>query len=291
MSSRIIYKVLKSSYASKKIFNRMLANPARSGNAVSKKKMKRNLLVEEKEIEGFKVVTVESKKALNNHIIFLHGGAYIAAANAGHRRIIEKLALTYNFRVTFIDYPLAPGHHAEYTMEILHKSYKALLESSKEDTFYLFGDSAGGGLALAFLELLRDEGDLELPEKTVLMSPWLDVSLSNVAINTYLEKEVLLHFEGLRECARLYAGNLNLKDPLISPIYGNLENLKAIKVFVSDHELFYPDCILLNENAASAEGTAVELSIKEKMIHDWIILPIRESKETIQEIATFFLGD
>jgi len=290
MSSGIAYKILKSTNASKRIFKRLLSKPARGGNAVSKKKMKRSLQIKEWELDGFKLLTAENSSTENKHIIFLHGGAYIAEANAGHRRIIEKLALSYNFRVTFIDYPLAPEHQAAYTMEILHKAYKAILKNSKEDTFYLFGDSAGGGLALSFMQVLRDEGELELPEKTVLLSPWLDISLSNKEIENFLDKEVLLHFESLRECGRLYAGNLDLKDPRISPIYGNLDHLNTIKVFASNYELLYPDCVLLKEKADSARGTSLELTIRDRMIHDWVILPGRESERTLKEIADFFLA-
>ena len=76
---------------------------------------------------------------------------------------------------------------------------------------------------------------------------------------------------------------------MVSPLFGNLEHISNIKVFVSSHELFYPDCKLLAENAKTAEGTDIEFRVREKMVHDWAILPIRERDETIAEIAAFLL--
>ena len=69
-----------------------------------------------------------------------------------------------------------------------------------------------------------------------------------------------------------------------------MSDLHNLKVYVSSHELFYPDCMLLKEKIELAEGTNIDLSIKYKMVHDWVIFPIPESDETIKEIAHFFSG-
>ena len=63
----------------------------------------------------------------------------------------------YGLKVTFIDYPLAPEHTYEKTHEIVMKHTERLQLKNYGDEFYLFGDSAGGGLALAVLQILRDE--------------------------------------------------------------------------------------------------------------------------------------
>ena len=127
-----------------------------------------------------------------------------------------------------------------------------------------------------------------MPLKIAIVSLWLDISMSNPGIKDYVEKDILLNLKGLINCGKLYAGQLDLKDPVVSPIYGNLEGLPQIKIWVSDCELFYPDCILLNDKLNSAHGTTSDLVVKKKMIHDWIILPIREREETIAEIADYF---
>lgn len=275
---------------SEKTFASLVNSPERGTNNVSKKKMERGLDVKEVDIEGFKMITVQSHSATNKHIIFLHGGAYVAEAMKGHKFIIEELACKYSFKVSFIDYPLAPEHSAQTTLQIVKKAYKQVASDNGQDTLYLFGDSAGGGLALALLQTLRDKGKERMPQKTVLFSPWLDISMCNPEIDKYVPVDVLLSKDGLKKCGELYAKEIAHNDPIVSPLYGNLENLSAIKIFVSDCELFYPDCCLLKDKLDKVNGSSCELHIKSSMIHDWIMIPIRERDEAIKETAEFFMN-
>lgn len=284
----MISKTLKSSSFSEKTFDKMLNNPDRGTSQVSKDKFKSKLIVAETNVEGFKLITVSSEESSNKHIIFLHGGAYVAEAVKGHRLLIEDLVLMYGFKVTFIDYPLAPEHNAEQTIRIVEKAFKLIENRYPDDDFLLLGDSAGGGLALSLLQILRDSNNENIPTKTVLLSPWLDVSMSNPDIFKFTEKDVLLSYQGLKDCGELYAQDMDLLDARVSPLYGNLEDLANIKIFVSDSELFYPDCLLLKEKLDSVKGSTASLTIKEEMIHDWVVLPIKERKETIVEIVEFF---
>lgn len=291
LTSKIIYKALKSSNVMDKTFKKLLSDPKRGNGAFSSKRINSKLSTREQSIEGFQLMTLQHSDSTKKHILFLHGGAYIAEANSGHRRFLEELVLRHKLKATYFDFPLAPEHQAVYTLKILEKAYYALQDAFPEDEIYLAGDSAGGGLALAFLQVLAGKKAGRIPQKTVLISPWLDISMSNPEIMDYVKKDVLLRFDSLKDCGRLYAGSLDLKDPLVSPIYGNLEKLGALKVFVSTHELFYPDCMLLQHKVASAKGTSMELTVKQEMIHDWVILPIKERDETIREMAEFLNGD
>ncbi|MFO7671096.1 MAG: alpha/beta hydrolase [Bacteroidales bacterium] len=286
--SKILYHTLKSINFSGRVFNRLLNNPKRNTSVLSPARFKKKLNVEKTEIDGFNVLTMRTAEASNGHIIFLHGGAYIAEAVKGHRYLIEKFALSDAFKVSFIDYPLAPENNALTTLRIVAKAYREIINSNPQDTIFLLGDSAGGGLALALLQLLKKNSDTGMPLKTALLSPWLDISMSNPDMINYIDTDILLNVKGLIECGKLYADQLDVKDPMVSPLFGNLENLSQIKIWVSDYELFYPDCVLLNKKLNAADGSKSSLIVKEKMIHDWIIFPIRERDETIVEIADFF---
>jgi acetyl esterase/lipase len=272
---------------SERVFTQLLKHPPRNTNKVSAEKMDTQLTVKEQEIDGFKLLTIQGPAAMNKHIIFLHGGGYLAEAIKGHRYIIEKLAKEYAFKVSFVDYPLAPENYALKTVDVVKKAYRKIANEHREDTILLFGDSAGGGLALALLQELRNDKSIRMPLKTVLVSPWVDVSMSNPKIKDYTEKDVLLSVKGLKEFGKLYAGELNLKNPLVSPIFGNHENLGEFKIFVSDSELLYPDAVLLHNKLNAASGSSASIVVKEKMIHDWIVLPIKERDETIRDIAEF----
>lgn len=286
--SQLIYRILQIASLNERIFEKMLDDPPRGKAAVSAKKLHTSLQVKEQWVRGCNILTLAASPSAQKHIFFLHGGAYVAEATSGHRNLIEMLVRDYGYRVTFINYPLAPEHDILHSLEVLEEAYRLVVSQYEEDLFCLMGDSAGGGLALALLQRLRDKDVAARPEKTVLFSPWLDAGMTNTGIDTLVDKDVLLHQEGLIACGKLYAGGLEPEDPRLSPIYGNLDNLADIKVFVSTHELFYPDCILLTEKAAAARNTHVDLSVKERMVHDWVILPVAERDEALNEVAFFF---
>lgn len=285
--AQVVYKTLDILNLNEKIFEKLREDPPRDKEAVSARKIHRSLQAEERSVDGFSMLTISESPSARKHIFFLHGGAYVAEANAGHRQLIERMARDYGYRITFINYPLAPEHNLITCLEILERAFQLLVAEYQGDEFFLAGDSAGGGLALSFLQQLRDSGAERRPAKTVLFSPWLDVSMSNPGIDTLVEKDVLLDRAGLIACGQLYADGLDLQDPRLSPIYGNMDDLSQIKVFVSTHELFYPDCIRLLEKCAIAKNTFLHLSVKERMVHDWVILPLKEKDQALEEMASF----
>ena len=148
--SKILYHSLELFNFSEKAFYRLLNNPKRNTNVISTARFKKKLNVEKVEIDGFNLLTMRTAEATNKHIIFLHGGAYVAEAVKGHRYLIEKLALPNAFKVSFIDYPLAPENRFTSTLVLRAKAYREIIHSYPRDTIFLLGDSAGGGLALAF---------------------------------------------------------------------------------------------------------------------------------------------
>ena len=208
----------------------------------------------------------------------------------GHKIIIEKMAKKYNLKVTFIDYPLAPENDIQKAHKILSKTYKKITSKYKNDEFFLFGDSSGGGLALSFLQQLKNKNDVPFPNKTVLMSPWVDVSMTNNEIKNFEEKDPLLPLNGLITTGKQFAGNLDTQDPLISPIYGNMDNLKDIFLIFGTNEIFYPDCLKLNNKLKTSTGTTVKVKVGKNMCHDWILAPLKETNETIDEICNFYLN-
>jgi len=283
----VMYRSLATVNMQERIFDRLLNKPKRGSNHFSSKKFNKKLETTERWIDGFLMLTVQNSKAINKHIVFFHGGGYTMEALKQHRKLVEDLALLYNFKVSYLDYPLFPEYSAIQTHKMVKKAYQQLTESYTNDNFYFLGDSAGGGLALALVQILRDQKSSYLPKKTVLLSPWLDVTLSNPEIENYIQKDVILHREGLKEMGRRYAKEINLKSPEISPIYASMHNLSDLLVFVSSHEIFYPDCKLLKEKADNAQGTSCKLIVKDKMIHDWMILPIRERNESLEKMVSF----
>ena len=266
-----------------------MENPRRDTDFFNRKNFRKEFITEEEFIDSFQAITVKTEESLNRHVIFLHGGGYVLRAVRSHKNIVERMVKKYNLKVTFVDYPLAPEHTADKTHEVLMKAYKSVTEKNIEDEFYFFGDSAGGGLALAFLQEARDKNVIPFPEKTVLMSPWPDISMTNKEIKKFEKKDPLLPVQSLIKIGKQYVGNLDLKSPLVSPIYGNMDNLGEIMLLFGTNEVFYPDCMKLSDMLNVAKGTVVEPYIGKNLCHDWILAPLKETGKALDAIGEFYL--
>ena len=102
------------------------------------------------------------------------------------------------------------------------------------------GDSSGGGLALAQAQRLRDKGVAPL-DGLVLIAPWVDVTLANPEIADYEAKDHMLSVKKLRRSGRWWAGERDVRDPLVSPAYGSYDRLPRTLVTQGDHDILYPD--------------------------------------------------
>lgn len=282
----LIMKIL----MTKKLLGIAVKHPPRTKGEIVPKSMKSKFDVSTIVVDGRQVVTMKSKqKASQKHILFLHGGAYILGAVFLHWKMIQRIIETTGFTVTLLDYPLAPEQDYRQTHEMVQHTFQQLSQIYPNDQFYVMGDSAGGGLALAFLQSLRAGGVERFPQKTVLFSPWVDVSMTNPKIADVEKRDLLLSGSVLQKAATLYANGADLKSPPLSPLYGDLQNLGKIALFVGGDEIFAADCQVLKEKL---EKTNTELQYFEypHMQHDWVMFPIPEGKKALQQACDFLLN-
>lgn len=112
-------------------------------------------------------------------VLYLHGGAYYVMSAATHRYITISVSKYTDCRVFAVNYRLAP--ECRWPGQI-HDAVSAYLRLTRDlkippQNIIIAGDSAGGGLTLALLMYLRDNG-FDLPCGTILMSPWVDLTMS-----------------------------------------------------------------------------------------------------------------
>ncbi len=271
----------------RKIAARMFLKPKRSTQFKYPNRLKKGLTTDQFLVKNRNVVTFEPKDLnVNRHIFFLHGGAYSVEANPGHWWMIEQLVKKSFFKLSFIDYPLSPEHSYKESHEMVFLAYSKIIENHPTDIFYFLGDSAGGGFCLSFAQSLRRKSFSKMPEKIVLLSPWIDISLSNPEIKKLERKDLLLSPKSLLICSHNFADDLDLKDPIVSPLYGNMVDLNSIGIFVGTHEILLPDCRKLKKKI---EASNTELLYKEyeAMQHDWIIIPIKERDILMKDIVEY----
>lgn len=250
----------------------------------------KDFITDEWEVDGYRVITVSNADSADTHVIFLHGGGYVTEATAAHRHVIEELVKRHKLKVSFIDYPLAPENKYDRTHEVVMEAYKQITIKNYGDKFCLFGDSAGGGLALALLQRLRDEKVIPFPERTALVSPWVDLSISNPNMKQYEDKDPLITLDGLAVAAGHYIGGGDPSNTLVSPIFGRMDNLGEIFISVGTNEVLKPDCMLLRDKITAAYGSQVTFYEGEKMIHDWILaVPLfPESMKLLDMVGEFY---
>lgn len=236
--------------------------------------------VESRDMFGCQMVIFNGAEDVERLIIYLHGGIYVNEIRPTHISFCDRLAKKVNAAVYAPIYPLAPNHTYEETYEIVERLYEHLMGLGKP--VIIMGDSAGGGLSVAFCEYLLEKG-LDQPEMLIPISPWLDVSMSGDYDK--VEFDPMLGVDGLREMGETWAGELDPKDYKVSPMFGDVKGLARTLLFVGTHEIFHPDVVKFHEKLI-ANGVDAELVIGEEMTHVYAIYPIvSESKEAFNTIV------
>lgn len=222
-------------------------------------------------------------------VYYLHGGGYIACSPVTHRGLTSHLSRAAKARVFALDYRRAPEHKFPAALEDAVNGYRLLLETGlKPHQIIIGGDSAGGGLAAATLIALRDRG-LPLPAAAFLLSPWTDLAATGRSLVTNEELDPMLSGKVAAQLARLYYGTASPRDPLVSPLYGDLIGLPPLLIYVSDTEVLLDDSTRLAERAQK-HGVKVDLRIRHNLPHVWpvfVAFKLPEARQTIGEIAEF----
>jgi monoterpene epsilon-lactone hydrolase len=246
-------------------------------------------LVYKFQLNGRNVFTLKPKTKNNTgkHILYLHGGAYVQRFNRFHWEFLAGLVKRTNCTITAPDYPLAPVYTYNESFEMVSELYKQLISTENTDDLIIMGDSAGGGFALALAQKMRNE-KINHPGQIILLSPWLDITLTNPDITDIDPHDPFLGKESLQQAGKLYAGNMNPDYYLLSPINGPLDGVGKISVFAGSNEILVADVRKL-KFLAKSKGIDLNYYEYENMVHAWMFLNFPESKRAKQQIIDLIL--
>lgn len=237
--------------------------------------------VEQQKQQNRTVFTITPKEGIKNDtvILYLHGGAYVAEMSQKHWEFIQAIVQDTGATVILPDYPLTPKYHYQDVFHMIVPVYTQLLQKTDSQNIIIIGDSAGGGMALALCEYLQEKQIME-PRKAILISPWLEVSLENPAIDSVQKDDKKLNKESLKIAGLAYAGGNqeNLKNYLVSPLYGNVENLNNIVIYTGTYDILNPDVKELVKKNAN-----IVVKEYEGKSHIWLIDEREEAKEEYQD--------
>lgn len=224
--------------------------------------------IETQEFQSRKVFIVYPKDSKTDlTIIYFHGGSYMAEATKEHWEFIQKLAIDTNSTVIMPDYPLAPKANYKDVFDFAEPLYKETIKNIDTNQLIVMGDSAGGGLALGLMEKISSE-DVKIPNKIMLISPWLDTRLTNPDIDEVQKRDKQLNKETLRLAGIAYS--LGDDNYLVNPIDGDLSKLKNITIFTGKDDILNPDVYVL-KNKAVEQGIEIEVKEYENANHIWVI--------------------
>jgi monoterpene epsilon-lactone hydrolase len=225
----------------------------------------------------------------NRLVLYVHGGAYVYGN--GDAGIFEAILIAdrVGIPVLSVDYRMPPDHPFPAAVDDIVSVYKQLLESRSPQTIIFGGTSAGGGLALAALHQLRT---LELPFPGAIYAgtPWADLTKTGDTLytNETLDR-ILVTYDGrLSAAAELYAGEADLKNPLISPVYGDFVGFPPTMLTTGTRDLFLSD-VARTHRKLRQSGAIADLHVYEGMSHaGYLVSPeTPESKNMYEELRYF----
>jgi epsilon-lactone hydrolase len=222
-------------------------------------------------------------------VLYFHGGGYVMGSGAAYRNYCSQIAQRVGAAVFVVDYGLAPEHPFPKALNDVEVAYRGL-ENAGFSKLVIAGDSAGGGLALSLIQLFSQKtshGSPARPLGGVLLSPWTDLSLSGMSLDSRAEADPILSRESLDEAARQYLGNRDRRDRKASPLFGEFTGLPPILIQVGEDEILLDDARRTAE-AIRAQGGDVRLDVWQGMTHVFSSnLQLEASKQALDQIGFF----
>jgi acetyl esterase/lipase len=246
------------------------------------------LNVQKREIEDIDAYEIRAEGASNKGVIlFFHGGGFTLGSTEDHLDLCGKLSAVSGCCVLSVDYRLAPENKFPAALEDCLISYLWLLKRGiKPSNIVLAGISSGGNLALSVLLHLKEKG-VELPAGAVCMSPPVDLLFPGHSIVTNKGKDWITS-ERLNNLRKIYLKGGNAKDPLVSPLYGDLRGLPPIMIQVGSHELLLDDIIEFHKKSLDSD-VEVTFELWKDMFHCFQIFSshIEEGQNAINSAGDY----
>lgn len=236
--------------------------------------------ISESKYGKMKVLTI-NKNGKGKLIYYLHGGSYLHDPDPYHFKMLNKIVEKTDAVVVMPIYPKAPWYDFKDAYNNVLGLYR---EISQKSDVVLMGDSAGGGFALGLISEIN-RLKLKKEKMTILISPWLDLTMTNPKIQEYQKVDPWLNSDSLKVAAKFWAKGANLKDPRLSPIYANLSLYKDVVIFTGTRDILYPDILLFSEKL-NEKNIDHKLIVGKNLNHDYPLFPIPEAKNAIDMIIS-----
>ncbi|MBV1907446.1 MAG: alpha/beta hydrolase [Pseudomonadales bacterium] len=221
---------------------------------------------EEIETNGVKSAWTRAGDVSDKVIMYLHGGGYVIGSLTTHRPLVADLSRASNRKMLAVDYRLAPEHPFPAAVDDAVSAYSWLLSQNySANDIIIAGDSAGGGLTIATMLKLKEQG-IALPQAGVCLSPWVDLEAIGDTMTSKASVDPMVQKDGLLQMAATYLAGADARNPLAAPLYGDLEGLPPLLIQVGTSETLLADARRLAIKAIQA-GVNVSYEEWPEMVH------------------------
>ena len=237
---------------------------------VPREKMRRKfpkLVFGDHAVDGLAIESVCAVESPARVILYLHGGAFFMGSPASYRNRAMRLSYRCHAKVFVPDYRLAPEHAYPAALDDALAAWKSVQALQRGAPIFVAGDSAGGGLSLSLLLRLRDLG-FAMPNGSILLSPWTDLTVSGSSVDGNRRKELWFTRKHLETWASYYVGRADARSPYLSPVFAELSGLPPLLLLAGEDEALLDDALRVRDAATSA-GTDARVLIGKGMQHDW----------------------
>lgn len=240
-------------------------------------------------LAGLNAEEIRPNNEATQLILHLHGGAFFIGSLKTHRAFLTQVAARTQMQVIHVDYPLSPEHQHPEAIDALFDLYHTLLDQGiQAKDIILSGDDSGANLALA-LALKIQQAELPQVSGLVLLSPFLDLSLTSESLRYNRKHDALLSIETLETGIAYYVSKqIDPSAPTISPLFADLTGLPPTLIQVGSKAILLDDAQRFKDKAEQA-NLKVSFKLYTGMWHNFqLFYPwFDEAKQAIADFAEF----
>ena len=241
-------------------------------------------------IAGVRAEEIKPQAHSTQMILHIHGGAFFVGSLNTHRAFLSEVAARTQMQVLHLDYPLAPENPFPEAGDAIYDVYQQLLDQGVlPKDIIISGDSCGANLALALVLRIKEENKQQLPSGLILMSPFLDLTLTGESMRYNQKHDALLSIEALEIGIEHYVPkHLDRSLAPLSPIFGDFEGLPPTLVQIGSKEILLSDAQRFEEKAKAAHVKVI-YKLYTGMWHNFQMFSpwFDEAKRSLADIAEF----
>ncbi|HMH19379.1 MAG TPA: alpha/beta hydrolase [Burkholderiales bacterium] len=235
------------------------------------------------------VIPPENRKRLLVHV---HGGCFVSFPGESGTVEAVYMAGFGHFKVISVDYRMPPDHPYPAALDDAMTVWKAATKMAAPKNMAIFGSSAGGNLTLAMV-LRAKQDKLPLPAAIAPGTPMSDLTGAGDSFqtNAMLDNVLVAYGANCDKRAALYTNGRDLKDPMLSPVYGDMHGFPPAILTTGTRDLLLSNTVRVHRKLRQA-GVEATLQVFEGMSHAQYYRDVSapETREAFEEIARFFDG-